>query len=70
MAHDVATDWTLSSWRAKEALQQPTYSDEAALDEALDHVSSLPPLVTSWEVENLKGELARAAHGERFLLQG
>ncbi|PQJ35462.1 3-deoxy-7-phosphoheptulonate synthase [Salinibacter sp. 10B] len=70
MAHDVATDWTLSSWRAKEALQQPTYSDEAALDEALDHVSSLPPLVTSWEVENLKEELARAAHGERFLLQG
>jgi 3-deoxy-7-phosphoheptulonate synthase len=71
MAHDVATeDWSPSSWRAKEALQQPTYPDEAELDEALDYVSSLPPLVTSWEVENLKGELARAAQGERFLLQG
>ncbi len=70
MAHDVATDWTLSSWRAKEALQQPTYSDEEELEEALDHVSSLPPLVTSWEVENLKEELAHAARGDRFLLQG
>ena len=71
MAHDVATkDWSPSSWQEKEALQQPTYTDEAELDEALDHVSSLPPLVTSWEVENLKDELARAARGERFLLQG
>ena len=30
----------------------------------------LPPLVTSWEVENLKGQLAEAGRGERFLLQG
>jgi 3-deoxy-7-phosphoheptulonate synthase len=71
MAHDVATkDWSPSSWQEKEALQQPTYTDEAELEDALDHVSSLPPLVTSWEVENLKNELARAARGERFLLQG
>jgi 3-deoxy-7-phosphoheptulonate synthase len=71
MAHDVATDdWTLRSWRAKEALQQPTYPAEAHLEEALDYVSSLPPLVTSWEVANLKEELAHAAQGDRFLLQG
>ncbi|PSQ97113.1 MAG: 3-deoxy-7-phosphoheptulonate synthase class II [Bacteroidetes bacterium SW_9_63_38] len=71
MAHDVATkDWSPSSWQEKEALQQPTYTDEVELEEALDHVSSLPPLVTSWEVDNLKDELARAARGERFLLQG
>lgn len=70
MAQDVATDWTPSSWRAKEALQQPTYSDDADLDQTLDYVSSLPPLVTSWEVENLKEELGRAAQGDRFLLQG
>ena len=30
----------------------------------------LPPLVTSWEVEQLRGELARAAHGDAFVLQG
>ena len=70
MSQSAVHDWSLRSWREKEALQQPTYPDEAALEEALDHVSALPPLVTSWEVENLKSELARAAQGERFLLQG
>jgi len=63
-------DWTPTSWRSKEALQQPTYPDDDALASMLDHIASLPPLVTSWEVEDLKDELARAAQGERFLLQG
>jgi 3-deoxy-7-phosphoheptulonate synthase len=67
---DTAQDWTPTSWRAKEALQQPTYPDEDELTRVLDHLSSLPPLATSWEVENLKDDLARAEHGERFLLQG
>ena len=70
MSTPTVQDWSLRSWREKDALQQPTYPEEAALEEALEHVSALPPLVTSWEVENLKSELARAAHGERFLLQG
>jgi 3-deoxy-7-phosphoheptulonate synthase len=33
-------------------------------------LTALPPLVTSWEVEALKGQLAEAAKGRRFLLQG
>ena len=70
MAQATTTDWSPHSWRATEALQQPTYPDEEELEEALDYVSGLPPLVTSWEVENLKEELAHAARGERFLLQG
>ena len=70
MASPQTQDWSLRSWREKDALQQPTYPDDAALDAALTHVSALPPLVTSWEVENLKTELARAAQGEQFLLQG
>ena len=70
MAQATTTDWSPHSWRATEALQQPTYPDEQELEEALDYVSGLPPLVTSWEVENLKEELGRAARGERFLLQG
>ena len=70
MAQATTTDWSPHSWRATEALQQPTYPDEQELEEALDYVSGLPPLVTSWEVENLKEELAHAARGERFLLQG
>jgi 3-deoxy-7-phosphoheptulonate synthase len=37
---------------------------------ALAQLSRLPPLVTSWEIETLKRQLAEAARGERFLLQG
>ena len=41
-----------------------------ALERTLCELSRLPPLVTSWEVETLKSQLAEAARGERFLLQG
>jgi 3-deoxy-7-phosphoheptulonate synthase len=40
------------------------------LDAALGRLAKLPPLVTSWEIENLKQQLAAAVRGERFLLQG
>ena len=63
-------DWSPDSWRQAPASQQPSYPDEQALQRALDELSRLPPLVTSWEIENLKGQLAEAAAGERFLLQG
>ncbi len=33
-------------------------------------MSRLPPLVTSWEIEALKAQIAEAAAGRRFLLQG
>jgi len=46
------------------------YASEAALSLAVSHLASLPPLVTSWEVESLKSQLAEAAQGKRFLLQG
>jgi 3-deoxy-7-phosphoheptulonate synthase len=50
--------------------QQPVYPDAKALEQALAQLSQLPPLVTSWEIENLKHQLAEAVRGERFLLQG
>src|SRR6478609_2877270 len=64
------TDWAPDSWTGKAAAQQPTYPDLDALGRVVDSIRALPPLVTSWEVEQLKGELARAARGEAFLLQG
>ncbi len=64
------TDWAPESWTGKAAAQQPTYPDPDALRRVVDAIRALPPLVTSWEVEQLKGELARAARGEAFLLQG
>lgn len=62
--------WSPDSWRTKPAAQQPSYGDEAALARVMTEMASLPPLVTSWEVENLKANLAKAARGDAFVLQG
>jgi 3-deoxy-7-phosphoheptulonate synthase len=63
-------EWSPQSWQQKSAAQQPVYPDPQALQRALAHLAKLPPLVTSWEIENLKQQLAGAVRGERFLLQG
>ena len=62
--------WTPDSWKTKPLAQRIDYPDPAALQKALESLAHLPPLVTSWEVERLKAELAEAAVGKRFLLQG
>ncbi len=63
-------DWSPASWQGKPAAQQPVYSDPDALQRVLAQLGRLPPLVTSWEIENLKQQLAEATRGERFMLQG
>ena len=63
-------EWRPDSWRRKSAAQQPVYPDPTALEAALLQLRQLPPLVSSWEVESLKQQLAEAALGRRFLLQG
>ena len=63
-------DWSPTSWQTKPALQQPTYPDNARLHQVMQDLAHLPPLVTSWEIENLKSQLAEAARGNMFLLQG
>jgi 3-deoxy-7-phosphoheptulonate synthase len=62
-------DWSPSSWQNKRAEQQPEYPDEKALRNVLAQLSRLPPLVTSWEIEHLKSQLAQAQRGDCFLLQ-
>jgi len=62
--------WHHKSWQEKPAKQQANYPSADALDATLEQLSLLPPLVTSWEVEALKSQLAAAARGEAFLLQG
>jgi 3-deoxy-7-phosphoheptulonate synthase len=64
------TAWAPDSWKSKPAAQQPAYPDERVLAKTLEQLAKLPPLVSSWEIENLKQQLAEAARGERFLLQG
>jgi 3-deoxy-7-phosphoheptulonate synthase len=64
------SQWSPGSWRSKPAAQQPVYASEEAVAHTVSQLASLPPLVTSWEVESLKSQLAEAARGERFLLHG
>ncbi len=63
-------DWHPASWQARPATQQPLYRDIDHLDRVIGRLSKLPPVVTSWEVEALKEQLAAAQRGEAFLLQG
>ncbi len=65
-----AGKWELESWKRKAIRQQATYPDQDHLNKALSTLSSLPPLVTSWEVRRLKKYLAEVSRGERFLVQG
>ena len=62
--------WSPHSWKQRAAQQQAAYADSDALARVVAEMGRLPPLVTSWEVEQLRGELARAAHGDAFVLQG
>ena len=63
-------EWSPTSWKARPAAQQPVYRSEAEVAEVVSQISKLPPLVTSWEIGALQKQLAEAARGERFLLQG
>jgi 3-deoxy-7-phosphoheptulonate synthase len=62
--------WTPDSWRARPHAQEIAYPDPAALQSAVARLRTLPPLVTSWEIERLRALLAEAQEGKRFVLQG
>jgi 3-deoxy-7-phosphoheptulonate synthase len=64
------SDWTPDSWQRKRTLQQPSYRDAAALGRAVTALSRLPPIVVSYEVDELHTRLAAAQRGEAFVLQG
>jgi 3-deoxy-7-phosphoheptulonate synthase len=62
--------WNPLSWNQKEIEQLPPYPDTQALQQAYRELSSLPPLITSWEIEALKTKLASVSEGKSFMLQG
>src|SRR5690348_18301636 len=64
------TAWHSASWQTRIAQQQPTYQDSQALERAVAHLSRLPPIVVSWEIDALRERLAAAQRGQAFLLQG
>jgi 3-deoxy-7-phosphoheptulonate synthase len=64
------TSWSPTSWKTKPVAQRVPYPCEAEVEAVIQEIAKLPPLVTSWEVLELKSQLAEAMRGERFLLQG
>lgn len=64
------SSWSPSSWRSKPAKQLPSYDDAAGLAEAEKELSRMPPLVFAGEARTLKAQLADAAVGKAFVLQG
>jgi 3-deoxy-7-phosphoheptulonate synthase len=62
--------WSPDAWQRHPTLQQPVYKDREALDRAVRSLSHLPPLVVSWEVDELQQRLALAQQGQAFVLQG
>lgn len=66
----MAKNWTPTSWKNRPAQQQAEYDDPVELESTLTRLHQLPPIVTSWEIEKLKRQLAEVSRGERFLLQG
>ncbi|MFK7734704.1 MAG: class II 3-deoxy-7-phosphoheptulonate synthase [Pirellulaceae bacterium] len=65
-----SSQWSVDSWKKAPAKQQPTYDDPTELQAAVDTLSKLPPLVTSWEVDRLKSHLHEAQNGNAWVLQG
>ena len=63
-------DWHPTSYRNAPQDQSVAYANEAELRAVIAKLGLLPPLVTSWEIEHLREQLAEAEEGKRFILQG
>ncbi|NUS72739.1 MAG: 3-deoxy-7-phosphoheptulonate synthase class II [Corynebacteriales bacterium] len=61
---------TLDHWRTLPAAQQPSWPDPDALAEVSTVLSTVPPIVAPFEVDELRVKLGEVAQGRAFLLQG
>jgi 3-deoxy-7-phosphoheptulonate synthase len=64
------SQWNLTSWREKTALQQPVYPNAEHLAQVENTLGKMPPLVFAGEARQLKKALAQVANRQSFLLQG
>lgn len=55
-------------WPDLPAAQQPPWPDQAELQKARAELATLPPLIFAGEADQLKNSLAKAAHGNAFVL--
>lgn len=70
MDKETGSTWRPDSWKAFPVKQLPDYDNPKLLDDVYKELSNYPPLVNSWEVEDLRNQLALACRGKAFLLQG
>ncbi len=62
--------WSPGSWRDRPIEQVPEYPDPEALARVEETLENYPPLVFAGEARRLRGQLAKVADGQAFLLQG
>ena len=62
--------WTPESWQKLVAEQQPDWQKNKNYTKVLSEISDYPPLVFAGEAQSLKQQLADAAQGNGFLIQG
>jgi 3-deoxy-7-phosphoheptulonate synthase len=60
----------LDRWRELPRAQTPPWPDQQAVDAVGDLLSTVPPIVAPYEVDQLRERLAMVADGQAFLLQG
>src|SRR5579862_7308645 len=65
----IDSTWSPSSWRDREALQQPEWPDAARLETVKRKLHALPPLVFAGEARQVRAALGEVAAGRAFLLQ-
>jgi 3-deoxy-7-phosphoheptulonate synthase len=70
MNANVPLDTASASWRKYPIKQQPVYPDQGQLEDVESQLRALPPLVFAQEIRDLKQNLADAANGNGFVLQG
>lgn len=62
--------WSIDSYKSRPNPQAVPYEDASAVARATNRLREMPPLVTSWEIERLREQIADAQLGRRFVLQG
>jgi 3-deoxy-7-phosphoheptulonate synthase len=60
--------WEPTSWQSRAAAHQPDWPDAAELQQVLDELRRMPPLVFAGEARSLRESLAAVSRGEGFLL--
>ncbi|SVD65201.1 uncharacterized protein METZ01_LOCUS418055, partial [marine metagenome] len=66
----MGTPWTPESWKKFTSEQQPGWENNKDYTKVLSEIATYPPLVFAGEVRALKQQLADAAQGNGFLIQG